>query len=1031
MRHVSQASSIRPLHSLLLLQLPLWLIASPVAAQVTTVADGERIEDPVDLRDDDQLVVEEGGVISVEDDDAIKLRSPASDVVITNGGLIEAVGDGERAIDDAGDSDGTRNYTLVNLASGTIRSDGDAFRISDDVTNGSVVVTNSGLIESMNGQAIDFNDLESTGTDTASVLITNLSGGTIRSMGADAIRPGQGSTVDNAGLIFSDGVIGDRHDAIDLQQFSGNIINRTGGVISGQRHGIASDINIDLVNEEGGLVVGRNGAGVNSDGEGRVINFGTIRGEYVGEGIGDGDGVDIDGFGIVENYGLIEATGGSALDRNGERNFVEGIALTGGGSILNADTGVIRSVGVGVTAVTPSQTAITVENNGRISGVLGVLTSGGGSATVINAGHIQGDVFAIRMVGSQSTLVIREGSIIDGTVQATAGQRNTLVLEDGAVFDTATNFGTLNVTGNAALIGENVFDIVNIDEDVTLSVGNGGTTGGFSGDVNNSGGLLFDRSDDLTIGNRLSGTGNVIKVGANRLTLTGFSDYSGQTQLRDGTLVVDGSIANSTVVLDDVTRLSGTGTIGGLSIEGGTVDLNSYTQSYANAGNIDIDSDSTVLFDATAEGGTGSSLTASGDLNIAEGATLRVTADRTFNLDQSVTVASVGGAVNGAFAASSNFAFLRPDLDFVDGDLMLSLSFDEQNLVNLAQTTNQASVASAIAGIGDRDVALFDDLLFLSTDGAANALQTLTGDLYGGIEAGLIDESNTLRRTLMPAGQHADRPDGFFVEADAFTASYDQDGTADSVGVDGDADYLIGRVGYTAGGLSGRVGVGVGSSDYEAAGSADISTTTLSADVHYAMTDALHVQIGGIYSSHDADTVRTVVIDDDTTVNSGELDASSRNLFAHVGYDADLGAIALRPFADISNIKVSTDAFVETGGSAVLGSDDSSHSATYGRVGLALSTDVFASGGSVSVTPFGSAAYRARLGDDDEARRFELADAGTSFSSLRNALADDALEAEAGLRISGARWALQGSYGLAASSSEDNQYFRLNASTRF
>ncbi len=77
-----------------------------------------------------------------------------------------------------------------------------------------------------------------------------------------------------------------------------------------------------VYNRDGGLIVGRNGSGVGSDGNGTVYNWGTIRGEYAGEGNafdhlgegsttsnGDGDGVDIDKNAYIVNYGQIVGAG--------------------------------------------------------------------------------------------------------------------------------------------------------------------------------------------------------------------------------------------------------------------------------------------------------------------------------------------------------------------------------------------------------------------------------------------------------------------------------------------------------------------------------------------------------------------------------------------------------------------------------------------------------------------------------------------------------------------------------------------------
>ena len=68
------------------------------------------------------------------------------------------------------------------------------------------------------------------------------------------------------------------------------------------------------------------------------------------------------------------------------------------------------------------------------------------------------------------------------------------------------------------------------------SLGNGGTTGSVIGDIVDNGVLVFNRSNALTYGGVISGSGSVTKSGAGALTLTGDNIYTGGTTISAGTL---------------------------------------------------------------------------------------------------------------------------------------------------------------------------------------------------------------------------------------------------------------------------------------------------------------------------------------------------------------------------------------------------------------------------------------------------------------------------------------------------------------
>ncbi|KKL05454.1 hypothetical protein LCGC14_2605860, partial [marine sediment metagenome] len=104
--------------------------------------------------------------------------------------------------------------------------------------------------------------------------------------------------------------------------------------------------------------------------------------------------------------------------------------------------------------------------------------------------------------------------------------------------------GALTKIGSAALTltGDSTYSGGTIVSGGALQIGGGSATGSILGDVTNNASLIFNRSDDLTFGGAISGTGSVTKLGANTLTLTGANTYAGGTTIADGKLVVDNDL---------------------------------------------------------------------------------------------------------------------------------------------------------------------------------------------------------------------------------------------------------------------------------------------------------------------------------------------------------------------------------------------------------------------------------------------------------------------------------------------------------
>jgi autotransporter-associated beta strand protein len=114
--------------------------------------------------------------------------------------------------------------------------------------------------------------------------------------------------------------------------------------------------------------------------------------------------------------------------------------------------------------------------------------------------------------------------------------------DDITVADAISGNGTLTKNGAAKLIltGNNTYTGTTTIAAGRLDVGVNDTSGSLGGgDVINNGTLMFNRSNDITAGNLISGNGTLLKGGGGRLTLTKTSStFSGQVQINSGSVRV-------------------------------------------------------------------------------------------------------------------------------------------------------------------------------------------------------------------------------------------------------------------------------------------------------------------------------------------------------------------------------------------------------------------------------------------------------------------------------------------------------------
>jgi fibronectin-binding autotransporter adhesin len=182
--------------------------------------------------------------------------------------------------------------------------------------------------------------------------------------------------------------------------------------------------------------------------------------------------------------------------------------------------------------------SITLQNNGTL------LNEADGNALSIhqNRGITLGTGGGAFVAGFNQPLTVN--SVISGS----AGNTITILGNNGTVFFTADN----------TYLGNTILGPVTASGTARLTIGNGGISGSLgAGNVTNDGQLTFNRSDAHSYNGDISGTGTLIKQGAGTLTLGGTSTYTGTTTISAGTLLINGSLGNTTVSIADAARLGG------------------------------------------------------------------------------------------------------------------------------------------------------------------------------------------------------------------------------------------------------------------------------------------------------------------------------------------------------------------------------------------------------------------------------------------------------------------------------------------
>ncbi len=343
-------------------------------------------------------------------------------------------------------------------------------------------------------------------------------------------------------------------------------------------------VNLSGTNSFAGPITQSAASTIASD-AGRLTLSGSIAGNF---------GLTLTGAGSGTISGAI-ATGNGALTKTGSGTWtLSGANTYAGNTAINA--GVLQiSNGNALGAVTSLATVasgatlqiagdITVQKGLRLSGAgaagtTGALVNVSGTNTLsgnvdllanstiaVDAGTLtlSGVVWAsgytLDVTGPGTLVLSGSGSVTQtniasgATLQIGAGGLTGLlagdIVNDGELAFNRSNShtygrgisgsGSLTKLGAGALYlsGDNTYSGTTTISAGTLYIGDGGTTGSIVGDVVNNSALAFYRSNALTYGGVISGTGQVGVGGGGTVTLTGANTHTGGTWISGSTLQI-------------------------------------------------------------------------------------------------------------------------------------------------------------------------------------------------------------------------------------------------------------------------------------------------------------------------------------------------------------------------------------------------------------------------------------------------------------------------------------------------------------
>ncbi len=613
----------------------------------------------------------------------------------------------------SGDLNINNSYTInVHNDAGTATGNGVRANTTGSVTTGTTI----NVEDATGGSAVLANDAKSV-TQTGNITSNSDSASTISAKNA--------SDFSNSGVV----------QQLDANS-TASVVDLTGGS-AGQNKSITNSgsltatssaaviLNADnaannTIENTGKIIAANGGTAVRSgSGNDRLTNNGTLTGEtYTGAG---DDTVLFLGGAVTGNVQTGDGSDtftwtGGTFDGNVDFAGTQGNDQA---SVGNVD---MENVGHIITESSSNNTLTLTDTHGDHARIGSLDADGVDDATNIGTGWndvtITGGSADVRIVDNlqgvtgnlsvTDNATMRTGANSHDSSKASIGDHNVItqgsgsrVVMDGAGDETYTGVisgdGQLErgAGGKTVLLNDNTYTgQTTIDNTGTLQLGDGGATGGLSEKTSilDNGRFTVDLNREQNLNGAITGTGSLHQDGTGLTRLNGNNAYKGETQVNQGTLIVNG---NQSAATGDTTVASGA-TLGGHGTIGGNVtiaDGATLTPGDNNSGTLTIGTSAhpgslTLGQSSVSDFEFGQAYRPGGNLNDLVNVTGDLTLGGTLNVSQTAGGSFTAGVYrifnyNGTLTNPNGLTLGSLPSSYTNSDFYIQTNIDKQvNLVN-------------------------------------------------------------------------------------------------------------------------------------------------------------------------------------------------------------------------------------------------------------------------------------------------------------------------------------------------------------